>query len=340
MSAPDANILNEANTWLDAGRKLALATVIETWGSAPQPTGSQLVIDEEGNFLGSVSGGCVEGAVVTEAIDVIGSGEGKVLEFGVADETALGGRPGLRWAHQDLRGAVGALSGMKRALLQKVLDAKAHRQAVAVVTHLASGEQRLIERQTAGQDALADVLETAFRFDKSQVVTQGDEEYFVDIHNPPLKMVMVGAVHIAQALIPMAQATGYDVTIIDPRGAFATEERFPNVSLIAEWPDEVLDEVGLDTRTAMVALTHDPKIDDPALTMALKSEVFYIGALGSKRTHAGRLERLKQHQFSDADLARIKGPIGLHIGAKGQAEIAVAIMAQVIEHLRLGDQVS
>lgn len=211
---------------------------------------------------------------------------------------------------------------------------------MAVITHLASGAQRLVARAAAGEDALADLLDTAFRFDKSQVVTQDGEEYFVDIHNPPLKMIMIGAVHIAQALIPMAKATGYDVTIVDPRGAFATEERFPDVGLIAEWPDEVLNDVGLDARTAMVALTHDPKIDDPALQMALNSDVFYIGALGSKRTHASRLDRLKEHQFGDETLARIKGPIGLNIGAKGQAEIAVAIMAQVIEHLRLGGEAS
>ncbi len=229
---------------------------------------------------------------------------------------------------------------MKRELLNQVLAAKAQRRPIAVVTHLASGDQRLSERTDAAQDDLADLLETAFRFDKSQVVSRDGEEYFLDIHNPPLKMVMVGAVHIAQALIPMAQATGYDVTIIDPRGAFATEQRFPGVTLIPEWPDEVLDDVGLDARTAMVALTHDPKIDDPALVMALKSEMFYIGALGSKRTHASRMERLKVHQFSADTLARIQGPIGLHIGAKGQAEIAVAIMAQVVQHLRLGGNAS
>ncbi len=229
---------------------------------------------------------------------------------------------------------------MKRELFDQVLDAKAERRPVAVITHLATGAQRLVARDAAHDDDLSDVLDTAFRFDKSQVVAQDGEEYFVDIHNPPLKMVMIGAVHIAQALIPMAKATGYDVTIVDPRGAFATEARFPDVGLIAEWPDEVLNDVGLDARTAVVALTHDPKIDDPALQMALNSEVFYIGALGSKRTHASRLERLREHRFSDETLARIKGPIGLNIGAKGQAEIAVAIMAQVIEHLRLGGEAS
>lgn len=229
---------------------------------------------------------------------------------------------------------------MKRELFDQVLSAKSERRPVAVVTHLATGDQRLVERSAAQQDPLSDVLDAAFRFDKSQVVTQEGEEYFLDIHNPPLKMVMIGAVHIAQAMIPMAQATGYDVTIVDPRGAFATEQRFPDVTLIAEWPDEVLDQVGLDARTAFVALTHDPKIDDPALEMALRSDVFYIGALGSRRTHASRLERLGALGFGPDDFARIQGPIGLNIGAKGQAEIAVAIMAQVVQFLRLGGDAS
>lgn len=229
---------------------------------------------------------------------------------------------------------------MKRELFDQVLSAKSERRPVAVVTHLATGDQRLVERSAAQQDPLSDVLDAAFRFDKSQVVTQEGEEYFLDIHNPPLKMVMIGAVHIAQAMIPMAQATGYDVTIVDPRGAFATEQRFPDVTLIAEWPDEVLDQVGLDARTAFVALTHDPKIDDPALEMALRSDAFYIGALGSRRTHASRLERLGALGFGPDDFARIQGPIGLNIGAKGQAEIAVAIMAQVVQFLRLGGDAS
>lgn len=229
---------------------------------------------------------------------------------------------------------------MKRELFDQVLSAKSERRPVAVVTHLATGDQRLVERSAAQQDPLSEVLDAAFRFDKSQVVTQEGEEYFLDIHNPPLKMVMIGAVHIAQAMIPMAQATGYDVTIVDPRGAFATEQRFPDVTLIAEWPDEVLDQVGLDARTAFVALTHDPKIDDPALEMALRSDAFYIGALGSRRTHASRLERLGALGFGPDDFARIQGPIGLNIGAKGQAEIAVAIMAQVVQFLRLGGDAS
>ena len=225
---------------------------------------------------------------------------------------------------------------MKRDILDQLLDARNHRKAVAVVTRLEDGAQRLVSRDDCAADPMADDLADGFRFDKSRVANHQDVEYFIDIHNPPLKMIIIGAVHIAQAVTPIAAATGFDVIVIDPRGAFATDARFPGVTLHADWPDEVLGESDIDVRTAVLALTHDPKVDDPALAMALKADPFYIGALGSRRTHASRLERLEAQGFSEQDLGRINGPIGLDIGARGQAEIAVAIMAQVVQHLRLG----
>ena len=221
---------------------------------------------------------------------------------------------------------------MKRELLEDLLAARAGRRAVALVTDLASGEQRLVTRAQAAQDPLAAKLDEAFRFDQSGA----HEGQFINIHNPPLRLVIIGAVHIAQSVIPIAQQLGYDVTVIDPRGAFATGARFPGIALHAEWPDEVIPRIGLDPRTAMIALTHDPKIDDPALDAALKSEVFYIGALGSKKTQASRVERLKAAGFTEQQIARIHGPIGLAIGAKGAPEIAVSIMAEVTRALRLG----
>ena len=221
---------------------------------------------------------------------------------------------------------------MKREVLEQLLAARANRQAVALITDLKTGEQRLVTRAEAKDDPLAQKLDEAFRFDQSG----SHEGQFINIHNPPLRLVIIGAVHIAQSVIPIAQGLGYDVTVIDPRGAFATGARFPGIALHAEWPDEVIPKVGLDPRTAMIALTHDPKIDDPALHAALKSEVFYIGALGSKKTQASRAERLKAAGFSEAEIGRIHGPIGLDIGAKGAPEIAVSIMAEVTRALRLG----
>jgi len=221
---------------------------------------------------------------------------------------------------------------LKRETLEQLLAARANRQAVALITDLASGDQRIVPRRAAAFDPLAAKLDEAFRFDQSGA----QEGQFINIHNPPLRLVIIGAVHIAQSVIPIAQALGYDVTVIDPRGAFATGARFPGIALHAEWPDEVIPRIGLDPRTAMIALTHDPKIDDPALDAALKSEVFYIGALGSKKTQASRVERLKTAGFTDQQIARIHGPIGLSIGAKGAPEIAVSIMAEVTRALRLG----
>jgi xanthine dehydrogenase accessory factor len=225
---------------------------------------------------------------------------------------------------------------MKTAVLRWLLEARKKRRAVALISDLSDGSQRLIGREEATGDALAEALQRGFRFDESRVVKAGEREYFINIHNPPLKLILIGAVHIAQVLIPMARALNYDVFVIDPRGAFASEQRFPDVSMTVEWPDEVLPGVGLDARTAMVALTHDPKIDDPALRAALASDCFYIGALGSKRTHAQRVERLKGAGFEERDLSRIHAPIGLEIGARGAAEIAVAIMAEMTKVLRIG----
>ncbi len=221
---------------------------------------------------------------------------------------------------------------MKRALLNELLDAIAKRNAVALITDLESGSQRIVARGGVAEDALSTNLEEAFRFDRSGV--HGGS--FVSIHNPPLRVVMIGAVHIAQAVIPIAQLAGYDVVVVDPRGAFATGARFPGVILHAEWPDEILPRIGLDTRTAFLALTHDPRIDDPALTHALRSGVFYIGALGSKKTQASRVARLRAQGFSETEIARIHGPIGLPIGAKGAPEIAISIMAEMTCALRLG----
>jgi xanthine dehydrogenase accessory factor len=221
---------------------------------------------------------------------------------------------------------------VKKDILDQLLAARAQRRAVALITDLASGAERLVPRAEARNDALAAKLDEAFRFDQSAT----HEGQFINIFNPALRLVVIGAVHIAQAVIPIAQLAGYHITVIDPRGAFATGARFPGVALHAEWPDEMIPAIGLDARTALIALTHDPKIDDPALALALTSEVFYVGALGSKKTQASRLERLRARGLGEAQLARIHGPIGLSIGARGAPEIGISIMAEMTRALRLG----
>jgi xanthine dehydrogenase accessory factor len=225
---------------------------------------------------------------------------------------------------------------MKRQMLEAVLAARKARQAVAVVTNVASGAQRMVRASDAGADPLAEALTSGFRFDRSGLVEHGQEQFFVSIHNPPLRLIVIGAVLIAQHVITMARGLGHDVSVVDPRGAFATELRFPGVELHAEWPEDIMPKIGLDARTAVIALTHVSAIDDKALALALKSQVFYIGALGSRKTQGARLARLAAAGFSEAELARIRGPIGLPIGAVGGPEIAVSILAEMIKALRLG----
>jgi xanthine dehydrogenase accessory factor len=227
---------------------------------------------------------------------------------------------------------------MKLDLLKALNEERAARRAAVVVTALAGGEQRLVRAQAAATDPLRAEIEKRLRSGKSGTEETADGKVFLTVFVPPPRLVVTGAVHISQELAPMAQRLGYDVTIIDPRTAFATEERFGGVRLLADWPDKVLPDIGVDAHTAFAALTHDPKIDDPALLHALAKDCFYIGALGSRKTHGARLERLKAKGVSDAELARIHAPIGLDIGAISPAEIAVSILAEITARLRLGGE--
>ena len=222
---------------------------------------------------------------------------------------------------------------MTPELLDRLEAARAAKRPVVLATRLPGGEQRLLP----DDDAPAAIKETAakaLRDDRSTTAEADGETWFLHAYNPPLRLVVVGAVHIAQALVPMAAQLGYGVTVVDPRRAFATDERFPGVSVSTEWPDEAMDALRPDTRTAVITLTHDPKLDDPALDRALKSEAFYIGALGSKRTHARRLARLRELGHGDAALGRIHGPVGLDISAVTAPEIALSVLAQLVQTRR------
>lgn len=223
---------------------------------------------------------------------------------------------------------------MQLSLLSDLNAARAARHAGALVTDVASGEQRFVRASGVEGDPLARDLQERLRQGRSGLVQHDGRQFFLTVQIPPVRLVAIGAVHISQALAPMAKSVDLDVTIIDPRTAFATPERFPDVPVRAEWPDAILPEIGIDRYTAVVALTHDPKIDDPALAAALRSECFYIGALGSRKTHERRVQRLMASGFSDDDLARIHAPIGLDIGAVSPAEIAVSILAEIVAALR------
>jgi xanthine dehydrogenase accessory factor len=223
---------------------------------------------------------------------------------------------------------------VKLDILRSLNAERAARRAAVVVTDAASGEQRLVKAAEAARDPLRDVIEKHIRSGKSGMAETSQGKVFLTVHVPPPRLVITGAVHISQALAPIAKLLGYDVTIVDPRTAFASVERFPEVKVIAEWPEVALPPLGIDRYTAFVALTHDPKIDDPALTHALARDCFYIGALGSRKTHGRRLERLKAAGIKDTALARIHAPIGIDIGAVSPPEIAVAIMAEITARLR------
>jgi xanthine dehydrogenase accessory factor len=327
MSAADPAILGKALDWLDDGRRVALATVIQTWGSAPQPIGSLLLIDEDGNFLGSVSGGCVEAEVIEQAKDVIVNSAPKTLEFGVEDETAW--RVGLACGGT-IRIFVEKLDpGAAKPVLHQLIEDTGARRKVALVTELASGARRLAHQPGDLDPDLAPALEDAFRRDKS-AAAGSNSQTFINVLNPTTRLIIVGAVHVAQPLVQMARALGYEVIIVDPRSAFATAERFGDVKILPEWPDEALPKIGVDERTALIALTHDPRIDDPALVHALNSDAFYVGALGSKVTHTKRVERLLKAGVKSTAIDRIHAPIGLDIGAQGAPEIAVSIIAEII----------
>jgi xanthine dehydrogenase accessory factor len=219
-------------------------------------------------------------------------------------------------------------------LLAALNAERAARRAAVLVTEIETGEQRLVRETEVTGDALAEPIADRLRLGKSGLVESQGRQYFLTVQAPPVKAIVVGAVHISQALAPMARVLDLDVTIVDPRTAFATPERFPGVPVLAEWPEEVLPRLSLDRYTALVALTHDPKIDDPALTAALHAECFYVGALGSKKTHGRRVERLTAAGFTQAEIARIRAPIGLDIGAVSPAEIAVSILGEIVAALR------
>ncbi|MDE4096017.1 XdhC family protein [Phaeobacter gallaeciensis] len=306
--------------WHRDGTGAALATVVQTWGSAPRRAGSQLVVGGDGRIEGSVSGGCVESAVVFEALEAIEDGKHRLLEFGVSDDDAFAVGLACGGTIKVLVEPVGG--ALPVDLLEELVAARKDRIALAYEVDLDSGARRLV------RDGYAERL----RMDRSGV--EEDGKTFVAVHNPPLRLIVVGAVHIAQALVPMARIAGYDPVIIDPREAFAAAARFPGETLMDDWPDEAVEKLGLDARTALVLLTHDPKLDDPALEAALGADCFYIGALGSTRTHAKRVDRMVAAGFTKEQIGRIHGPIGLDIGAAGPSEIAVSILAEMTSVLR------
>lgn len=316
-----------AEEWLAEGHGVALATVISTWGSAPRPAGSQMAVRGDGAFAGSVSAGCVESAVIEAARLALVDRKLKRLSFGVADSIA--------WS-------VGLTCGGRIEILVEPLVSQTARDSLLTLNNRRRCELptvRAVQFQTGNccvidpheeDGPFAALAAEAARTDRSGEVTVDGATWMLVVANPAVDLVVIGAVHIAQALARIATPLGYRIRVIDPRPSFATEDRFPGVALTQDYPDEALARSPLHQRSALVALAHDPKIDDPALIAALESPAFYVGALGSKKNQGARRERLKVHGFSESDLARLHGPVGLPIGSKTPEEIAVSIVADII----------
>ena len=325
MSLTDERtILERIASWSD--REQALAFVLQTWGSAPRPVGSLLAISATGTFEGSVSGGCVENAVIDEATEVISSGVPKRLSYGVSDESAW--EVGLPCG-----GTIEIL--LLRTTGSEFSQVLLDTTPVTLVAKTDTGEIGLCtESFWSGalpeHEVLREISLQLLKSGESRLEIIGQDEYFLRPFTRPWRLVVVGAAHIAQPLATMANDAGFDVTIIDPRRGYATETRFPSMNLVHEWPDTALPNLSLDRRSAVVTLSHDPKIDDPALTAALDSPAFYIGALGSQRNHKKRLERLATGGSVASELARIRGPVGLDIGGNQPNEIAISILAEII----------
>ena len=317
-----AGVPEIALDWHRAGRGAAIATVIDTWGSAPRRAGSLMAVSGELEIEGSVSGGCVEGAVAEEALDAIATGAPKVLEYGVSDGDAFA--VGLACGGT-IRILLEPVAAMGEGLLAQLVRLRTARKGAVYTVDTGTWERVVHAAPDMPEDLAARAAADRTGTDGARVAV---------VHGPPLRMAVVGGVHIAQALSGMAALAGFDVTVIDPRPAFASGARFPGVALSNEWPDEALRALAPDSRTAVVTLTHDPKLDDPALRVALASEAFYVGALGSRRTNAARAERLRAAGFGEAELARVHGPVGLDIGAATPGEIAVAILAECVSRLR------
>jgi xanthine dehydrogenase accessory factor len=330
-NAPDAthDVLAAARSWLGENGRVALATVVGTWGSAPVGVGGQMVVAPDGRFEGSVSGGCVEGEVIAEAEDILADGKPKTLTFGVADETAW--RVGLPCGGQIkvYLERLDADSGPQ--LLDRAIDARSSRQGLVIRTRLNDGRREFFARSDGNGDA--DVARH-FASGESTLKETPDGEVFLHALVPPARVLIIGATHIGQILAQLVKLAGYEVIVIDPRTAFAAEARFPGIRLDTEWPQDAIPGIGLDPYTAVVALAHVGHIDDEALKLAMRSQCFYVGALGSRRNHAKRTQRLKEAGFTDAEIERIHSPIGINIGAQSPPEIAISIMAEIVRALR------
>ena len=316
------DIQQRINQWLQDGQAIALATVIQTWGSSPRKAGAKMGVTRDTAMVGSVSGGCVETAVIEEALKVLKSGQPKVLHFEVSDDTA--------WS-------VGLACGGSLSVFVEPLDtswwqmvSQRHDERLTTLVDLETGDKRVVD---TSDTVLYESRPLPMPDDVRQTgrITLNARDLFIDVHRPQPRLVIIGGAHVAMALHTMAAVLGFRIIVVDPRRAFATESRFPLAEAIHHaYPDKVLPNLRLDGDTYLVVLSHDDKIDDPALKVALPAPLAYIGVMSSRRTHIRRVERLKAAGISEEQLARIHTPIGINIGAQTPEEIAVSILAEIV----------
>lgn len=332
-------ILQDVNNWLQAGKQIALATVIQTWGSAPRKAGAKMAMTADNQISGSVSGGCIEGAVYESAMQTLQTGTPQLLHFGVADETAW--EVGLACGG-NIAVWVEPLNIEAYQHLQHLIQTEQAGESITIIEGTGIGNTLTINRKgeqigslgNATLDQQASSIAQTYHVPTRHQLTE-EIAIFVDTVRPAPHLIMVGGVHIAVALTHMAKILGYRTTVIDPRRAFGSADRFPHVErLIQQWPQKAFEQVVLDGETAVALLTHDPKIDDPALEAILETNVFYIGALGSRRTHAKRIKRLKEKGYSQTSIDKIHGPIGLNIQAHTPEEIALSVLAEIVKTYR------
>jgi xanthine dehydrogenase accessory factor len=320
----------QLNRWLESGKKLAIARVVSTWRSSPRPAGSSMVVTGDGDMMGSVSGGCVEKAVVARALKVIETGESVLTDFGVADEDAW--EVGLSCG--------GALSVFVQpffdgTLWKDIQEASEKQEGCILITRLdSSGENSLIRPVHADSaQTISEASRLLYNSGRNGMIGEGEQRYFQQSLPPSPKMLLIGSAHIASELIVLAHMYGFETVLIDPRDTFAKKTHFESKpgTVHVNWPQEVLPDYTLDRDTYVVILSHDPKIDDEALKLVLRSQVRYIGALGSRKTHAKRVARLREYGFTEEEIEKIKAPIGISINSHAASEIALSIMAEVIK---------
>ena len=306
--------------WLNNKKEVAIANVIETWGSSPRPVGSIMAVNSDHEIIGSVSGGCVESFVFGKALEVIKNNKVKTLEFGVTNSKAW--EVGLTCGGK-IKVFLEKISHENLDFIKKINDTYTKNEFMVIATRLNDGKRDIIDITSENK------LKINFNTIKSGIKIFEDQEWFLKVFQNSVKIIIIGAVHIAEPLISLANHLTYEAYLIDPRSTF-NEKKFNNIKIFKEWPDEALKKIIIDKNTAIVTLTHDPKLDDPALEYSIKTDAFYIGCLGSKKTHNSRMLRLKRKGFSDQQLKKLNGPVGISIGAKTPTEIAISIISQII----------